>query len=465
MGKTLYDKVIDLHAVEEVSAGRVRLFVGLHLVHEATSAPAFAMLKERGLVPAHPDRTFAVTDHVIPTDGKPWSDPVGQAMEESLRANSLGAGIRYAGPGSEESGVVHVIGPELGLTQPGMTVACGDSHTSTHGAFGAVAFGVGTTQVAEILASQTVVVPRLPVRQVRLEGRLPRGVYAKDVILHVIHEMGAKAGAGWAYEFSGSAVEQMSMEERMTLCNMAVEAGARYGYVNPDKKTIAYIKGRRYAPQNKEWDKAVAFWESIRSDSDAVFGDVVQFNVSNMEPAVTWGILPEHAVPVTGAVPADEGLEEARAYMGFQAGAPVRGTVINTAFIGSCTNGRISDFEEAAKILKGRRVAPGVRTLAVPGSERVLKQIRERGLDKVFADAGFELRKPGCSMCLAMNNDKLTGTETAASSSNRNFKGRQGSPTGRTLLMSPAMVAAAAVAGRVVDVRGYLEGGNNENAE
>jgi 3-isopropylmalate/(R)-2-methylmalate dehydratase large subunit len=357
-----------------------------------------------------------------------------------------------------------VIGPELGLTQPGMTIACGDSHTSTHGAFGAVAFGIGTSQVRDVLASQCLAMEPLKVRRISVTGRLAPGVFAKDVILTIIQRLGVKGGAGYAYEYAGEAVDRMSMDERMTICNMSIEGAARVGYVNPDRTTVEYLRDRPFAPRSDAFDEAVRWWMSMASDPDARYDDELTMDGAAIEPTVTWGINPGQSVGVTGCIPApadvaapeQAGVAEALAFMGFEGGARIAGTPIDVAFVGSCTNSRLSDLREAARIVAGRRVAARVRALVVPGSERVRRAAEREGLHEIFQAAGFEWRGAGCSMCLAMNPDRLQGREICASSSNRNFKGRQGSPTGRTLLMSPAMVAAAAVAGEVVDVRQVL---------
>jgi len=351
---------------------------------------------------------------------------------------------------------VHVIGPELGLTQPGMTIACGDSHTSTHGALGAIAFGIGTSQVRDVLASQCLALDPLKVRRIDVNGQLGPGVYAKDVILTIIRRLGVQGGVGFGYEYGGSTIDRMSIEERMTICNMSIEGGARVGYVNPDETTFAFLKGRRFAPEGEAFDRAVEWWRSIASDPDAAYDDRVELDAASIEPTVTWGINPGQSVGIGEAI-SKTADEEALAFMGFKAGSRVEGTKIDVAFIGSCTNGRLSDLEEAARIVKGRRVASHVKALVVPGSQSVRRAAEAKGLDQIFSKAGFEWRGAGCSMCLAMNPDKLEGRQVCASSSNRNFKGRQGSPTGRTLLMSPAMVAAAAVTGAVVDVRHILD--------
>jgi 3-isopropylmalate/(R)-2-methylmalate dehydratase large subunit len=467
MGKTLLEKVWDMHTVRELPSGQTQLFIGLHLVHEVTSPQAFQMLRERNLEVMFPNRTFATVDHIIPTDTRqrPFQDELAEAMMQALEENTRQSQVTFFGPASGDQGIVHIIGPELGLTQPGMTVACGDSHTSTHGAFGAVAFGIGTSQVRDVLATQCLAMARPKVRRVEVNGKLAPGVYAKDVILHIIRVLGVKGGVGYAYEFGGEVFDAMTMEERMTVCNMAIEGGARVGYVNPDETTFAYLKDRRFSPKGEAWDRAVAWWKSIASDADAQYDDVVRLNAADIGPTVTWGINPGQAVAVDEPLPQADSFSdvgekataaEAFEHMKLQPGAPMMGLAIDVAFIGSCTNGRISDLREAAKVAKGRKVNARVKALVVPGSQHVAEQAVAEGLDKVFTEAGFEWREPGCSMCLAMNPDKLKGDQISASSSNRNFKGRQGSISGRTLLMSPAMVAAAAVAGQVDDVRKYV---------
>lgn len=463
---TLFDKVWDLHTVTTLPSGQTQLFIGLHLIHEVTSPQAFSMLQERGLQVMYPDRTVATVDHIVPTESqaRPFADPLAEAMMQALERNSQTNQIQFYNIGSGSQGIVHVIAPEQGLTQPGMTIACGDSHTSTHGAFGAIAFGIGTSQVRDVLASQTLALSKLKVRRIEINGTLNPGIYAKDVILHVIRELGVKGGVGYAYEYAGSTVEQMSMEERMTLCNMSIEGGARCGYVNPDATTYDYLQERDFAPRGDQWTQAVAWWESLRSDPDAVYDDVVVFNAATIAPTVTWGITPGQGIGIDETLPLVEQLpdsdrilaQEAYQYMDLTPGNSIRGTAVDVCFIGSCTNGRISDLREAAQVVRGRRVAPDVKAFVVPGSERVKQQAEAEGLDQIFTQAGFEWRAAGCSMCLAMNPDKLTGRQISASSSNRNFKGRQGSASGRTLLMSPAMVAAAAINGCVSDVRELL---------
>ncbi|MEB3886426.1 3-isopropylmalate dehydratase large subunit [Lyngbya sp. CCY1209] len=460
---TLFDKVWDLHAVGTLPSGQTQLFIGLHLIHEVTSPQAFAMLRDRNLNVLFPDRTVATVDHIVPTENqaRPFADVLAEEMMRALEQSCAEHGIRFYNIGSGNQGIVHVIAPEQGLTQPGMTIACGDSHTSTHGAFGAIAFGIGTSQVRDVLASQTLALSKLKVRRIEVNGQLRPGVYAKDVVLHIIRKLGVKGGVGYAYEYAGTTIEAMSMEERMTICNMSIEGGARCGYVNPDAVTYDYLKDRDFAPKGENWEKAIAWWDQIRSDTDAVYDDVITFDAADIPPTVTWGITPGQGIGVDEAIP-DPGhlpegdraiAQEAYRYMEFTPGTPIRGTKVDVCFIGSCTNGRLSDLREAAKFAQGRKVAEGVKAFVVPGSERVKKAAEAEGLDRIFQDAGFEWREAGCSMCLAMNPDKLQGNQISASSSNRNFKGRQGSSTGRTLLMSPAMVVAAAINGTVADVR------------
>jgi len=462
-GKTLYDKIWQSHSVGTLPTGQTQLFIGLHLIHEITTAPAFDMLREVGMDIAFPERTFATVDHIVPTDlrKRPFLDPEAEELIQVLEKNVAQFGVEFFGLESMNQGIVHVIGPQLGLTQPGMTLACGDSHTSTHGAFGTLAFGIGTSQVRDVLASQTLAMDKLKVRRININGGLGTGVYAKDVILHIIRRLGVAGGKGFAYEYGGAIIDRMNMEERMTVCNMSIEGGALVGYVNPDQTSIDYLKGRPYAPKGAAFDRAVSYWKSVASDADAQYDDVVNYYGSDIEPTVTWGINPGQSVGISEKLPkpaefADpDGAKKAYEHMGWQPGAPMLGTPINVAFIGSCTNGRLADLRAAAKIVRGRKVNSNVRALVVPGSAEVKRVAEGEGLHEIFTEAGFQWREAGCSMCLAMNPDKLNGREISASSSNRNFIGRQGSPQGRTLLMSPAMVAAAALNGRVVDVRQY----------
>jgi 3-isopropylmalate/(R)-2-methylmalate dehydratase large subunit len=464
MGKTLFEKVWETHAVGTLDNGQTQLLIDTHLIHEVTSPQAFGMLRDLGLKVAYPHRTFATVDHIVPTDSQvsPFADPLAEEMIQELNKNAKEFGVTYFSLSSGKQGIVHVVGPEQGITQPGTTIACGDSHTATHGAFGAIAFGIGTTQVRDVLATQTMALSKMKVRRINVDGQLRTGVYAKDVILHIIRLLGAGGGKGYAYEYGGNVFDGFSMEERMTVCNMSIEGGARCGYVNPDEKTFEYLKGRNYSPTGADWEAAVAKWRGFASDADAVYDDVVTIRAEDIPPTVTWGVSPDQAISVEETVPSPddaktatqrESTEDALAYMKLTPGAPIKGTKIDVAFIGSCTNGRLSDFREVAKFIKGKRVAAGVKAIAVPGSQIVAVMAEKEGLDKIFSDAGFEWRAAGCSMCLAMNPDKLIGDQLCASSSNRNFKGRQGSPTGRTILMSPVMVAAAALTGAVADAR------------
>jgi 3-isopropylmalate/(R)-2-methylmalate dehydratase large subunit len=465
MSATLYRKVWDAHTVRRLPNGQTQMYVGLHLVHEVTSPQAFAELRQHGWGVRAPERTFATVDHIVPTRAqvRPFADEMAETMASALERNCREHRIPLFDLPSGSQGIVHVIGPELGLTQPGMTIVCGDSHTSTHGAFGALAFGIGTSQVRDVLASQCLALSPLKVRRILVSGTLAPGVYAKDVILAIINRLGVKGGTGYAYEYAGDTVARMSMDERMTLCNMSIEGGARAGYVNPDATTFDFLRGRRFAPQGDAFDRACKWWSSMASDAGATWDDEVRLDANALAPMVTWGVNPGQSVSVDGKLPdprdadaADrDGLEDALAFMSLAARQPIAGTKIDVAFIGSCTNGRLSDLREAARHVAGHRVASHVRAIVVPGSQAVAAAAIREGLDDVFRAAGFEWRGAGCSMCLAMNDDRLSGREICASSSNRNFKGRQGSPTGRTLLMSPAMVAAAAVAGEVVDVRGW----------
>jgi 3-isopropylmalate/(R)-2-methylmalate dehydratase large subunit len=462
------EKVWDAHTVRKLPTGQTQLFVGLHLVHEVTSPQAFDMLRARGWTVRFPSRTIATVDHIVPTRDvrRPFVDVMAEDMLSALERNCREAGVPLLDLQSGSQGIVHVIGPELGLTQPGMTIACGDSHTSTHGAFGAVAFGIGTSQVRDVLASQCLALDPLKVRRIEVSGRLATGVYAKDIILEIIRRLGVNGGVGYAYEYAGDTIHELSMDERMTICNMSIEGGARVGYVNPDQTTFDYMRGRKYVPQGDAFDRAVAWWQRMASDPGARYDDTVRIDATAIRPTVTWGINPGQSVYVDERLPRPSdsdpasraALAEALEFMGFHGGDPIKGTRIDVAFVGSCTNARLSDLREAAKVVRGHHVAPHVKALVVPGSQGVRAAAEREGLDRVFTDAGFDWRNAGCSMCLAMNQDRLEGQQVCASSSNRNFKGRQGSPIGRTLLMSPAMVAAAAIAGEVVDVREMARG-------
>ncbi len=470
MSRNLFEKVWDMHEVRRLPSGQSQLFIGLHLIHEVTSPQAFQMLRERGLKLLHPERTYATVDHIIPTDqrGRPFADGLAEEMMAALEENAREFAVPLFDMNDPRQGIVHVIGPELGLTQPGMTIACGDSHTSTHGAVGSIAFGIGTSQVRDVLASQCLAMARPRVRRIEVNGRLGDGVYAKDVILNIIGELGVKGGAGYAYEYGGEVFDAMSMEERMTVCNMSIEGGARCGYVNPDRTTFDYVRGRPYAPPESAFDKASEWWRSLASSPGASYDDRIEIDGRAIAPTVTWGITPGQSAGVDGAIPrltsfpeSDRAsVREALDFMEFEEGDRIAGTAIDVAFIGSCTNSRISDLREAAKVARGRKVKGNIKALVVPGSREVREEAQAEGLHEIFREAGFDWREAGCSMCLAMNPDKLQGRQVCASSSNRNFKGRQGSPTGRTLLMSPAMVAAAAIEGAVTDVRAMLGQGD-----
>lgn len=463
MSKTLLDKVWEAHSVRELPNGSTQLLIGTHLIHEVTSPQAFGMLRDLGLKVMYPERTFATVDHIVPTDevAEPFSDPMAAEMIKELRKNCAESGVKFFDLPTGAQGIVHIVGPEQGITQPGMTIACGDSHTSTHGAFGAIAFGIGTSQVRDVLATQTMAIGKPKVRRVNVDGKLAPGVYAKDVILHIIRKLGVNGGLGYAYEFGGSTFDNFTQEERMTVCNMSIEGGARVGYVNPDQTTFDYLKGRPYAPKAQDWDAAVERWKAVASDPDAVYDDVVSYRAEDIAPTVTWGINPGQAMFINEKVPVPSELpekdqataEEALEHMHLEAGTPIKGTKVQVAFLGSCTNGRLSDLTEVARHIKGRKVNPGVKAIVVPGSQGVSAIAEKMGLAEIFRNAGFEWRGAGCSMCLGMNPDKLVGDQLCASSSNRNFKGRQGSPTGRTVLMSPIMVAAAALTGEIADAR------------
>jgi 3-isopropylmalate/(R)-2-methylmalate dehydratase large subunit len=468
MGRTLFEKVWDAHSVKTLSNGQTQLLIGTHLIHEVTSPQAFGMLRERGLSVRFPERTFATVDHIVPTNEtvEPYSDSLAQGMIEELRNNCLENDITFFDTNTGHQGIVHIVGPEQGITQPGTTIACGDSHTSTHGAFGAIAFGIGTSQVRDVLATQTIALNKLKVRRINVNGKLAPGVYAKDVILHIIRILGTNGGTGFAYEYGGEVFDGFSMEERMTVCNMSIEGGARAGYVNPDETTFEYLKGRKYCPTDSDFDQAVERWKNFASDADCEYDDVVTINANEIQPTVTWGITPGQGIGIDECIPTIESGEtqsarasiaEALEHMSFEGGSELKGKKIDVAFLGSCTNGRLSDLKEVAHYLKGKKVADGVKAIVVPGSQVVAKIAQSLGLDTIFTEAGFEWRGAGCSMCLAMNPDKLVGNQLCASSSNRNFKGRQGSPTGRTLLMSPIMVAAAAITGKVSDARDVFE--------
>lgn len=464
MSKTLYEKIWDRHVVKALPHGEVLLYVDRHLVHEVTSPQAFEGLRQAKRRVRRPELTLATLDHNVPTDGCPVTDPVAREQIEALRRNCREFGVRLLDMGDPDQGIVHLVGPELGFTLPGVTLVCGDSHTSTHGAFGALAFGVGTSEVEHVLSTQTLWQKKSKTFRVRFEGRPPVGVSAKDMILRFIGDVGPNGGTGYVLEFSGAAVGGLTMDGRMTLCNMSIEAGARSGLVAPDETTFAYVAAgdRPYAPRGEALERAVAFWKTLSSDPDARFDREWSLDVSDLEPQVTWGTSPAMVTGISGTVPepgqvrgfSRADVERALEYMGLVPGVRITDIRVDVVFIGSCTNGRLEDLREAAAILRGRRVAPGVRVLVVPGSQRVRRQAEAEGLDRIFREAGAEWRGPGCSMCLAMNPDRLEPGQRCASTSNRNFEGRQGEG-GRTHLVSPAMAAAAAVTGRFVDVRAW----------
>ncbi|WP_033215069.1 3-isopropylmalate dehydratase large subunit [Kitasatospora phosalacinea] len=459
MGRTLAEKVWDDHVVRRAEGEPDLLYIDLHLLHEVTSPQAFDGLRLAGRPVRRTDLTIATEDHNTPTldIDKPIADPVSRVQLETLRKNAEEFGVRIHSLGDVEQGVVHVVGPQLGLTQPGMTVVCGDSHTSTHGAFGALAFGIGTSQVEHVLATQTLPLAPFKTMAITVEGELPEGVTAKDLILAVIAKIGTGGGQGYVLEYRGSAIRSLSMEARMTICNMSIEAGARAGMIAPDRTTFDYLQGRPHAPQGEDWDAAVAYWETLATDEDAVFDAEVFIDAAELTPFVTWGTNPGQGAPLGANVPNPEDFadpqeriaaENALKYMGLEAGTPLREVKVDAVFVGSCTNGRIEDLRAAAAVLDGRRIAEGVRMLVVPGSVRVALQAVEEGLDKVFTAAGAEWRHAGCSMCLGMNPDQLAPGERCASTSNRNFEGRQGKG-GRTHLVSPQVAAATALVGRL----------------
>ncbi len=468
MGKTLFEKIWDAHVVGELEDGTVLLYIDRHLVHEVTSPQAFEGLRLAGRKVRRPDLTFATMDHNVPTDNRTRiEDPVSRAQVEALEENCRDFGVPLFGLGDPNQGIVHMIGPELGITLPGTTIVCGDSHTSTHGAFGALAFGIGTSEVEHVLATQTLRQKKPGTMLVEFTGRLQRGVTSKDMVLKLIRTIGTAGGTGHVFEYAGEAVRRLTMEERMTICNMSIEAGARAGLIAPDESTLAYITGalRPYAPRGKELEEALAWWKSLPSDKDAKFDRRITIDVSDLPPQVSWGTNPGMVVDVTGRVPSPgetpnnspADVERALEYMGLKAGTPIRDIKLDTVFLGSCTNARIEDLRRAAAIMKGRKIARGLRMLVVPGSEQVRLQAEKEGLDRIFRDAGAEWRFAGCSMCLGMNPDQLAPGERCASTSNRNFEGRQGKG-GRTHLVSPETAAAAALAGHFVDVREIMKG-------
>jgi 3-isopropylmalate/(R)-2-methylmalate dehydratase large subunit len=467
MKRTLFEKIWDAHVVAEEPGRPAVLYIDLHLVHEVTSPQAFAGLDARGLPVRRPDKTVATMDHSIPTLPKKLAviDDAAKAQLRTLADNCKKHGITLHDMESEHTGIVHVIGPELGYTQPGMTIVCGDSHTSTHGAFGALAFGIGTSEVEHVLASQCLLQRKPKTMEVRFEGALPAGASAKDLILAMIAELGVGGATGYVIEYTGPAIRALDMEGRMTVCNMSIEAGARAGMIAPDETTFTYLEDRPHAPRGAAWSAAVAKWRQLRTDDDATFDRTLVIDASRIEPMITWGTNPGMGIAITQAVPSPDSAEPAQrsalakalSYMGLAAGEPLLGRPVDVVFIGSCTNARLGDMRAAASVMRGHKVAPGVRVLVVPGSKDVKRAAEAEGLDEVFRAAGAEWREPGCSMCIAMNGDMIEPGQYAVSTSNRNFEGRQGRG-GRTFLASPATAAAAAITGRITDVRTLLGG-------
>lgn len=456
---TLFDKIWDSHVVQIVEDGPTQLYIDRLYCHEVTSPQAFAGLRARGLKCFRPDRIYCMPDHNTPThdQDKPIADPVSRRQVEALAQNAAEFGLTHFGMMHPSNGIIHVVGPEQGLSLPGMTIVCGDSHTSTHGAMGAVAFGIGTSEVEMVLASQCILQAKPRSMRITVDGQLGPGVTAKDVALYIMSQISTSGATGYFVEYAGSAIRALSMEGRLTLCNLSIEMGARGGFIAPDETTFAYIKGRPYAPEGEDWERAVAYWKTLRSGDDAVFDKEVRFDAAAIEPMITYGTNPGMGIGITQEVPAPQSPSDAKAlaYMGFAAGRPLTGTPVDYVFLGACTNGRIEDFRAFASIARGRRKAPGVTAWLVPGSWKVLAQIREEGIDRVLADAGFEIRQPGCSACLAMNDDKVPAGALCVSTSNRNFEGRQG-PGARTCLASPLVAAAAAVTGVIADPRELL---------
>ncbi len=463
--KTLFDKIWDAHVIQQVEGGPTQLYIDRHYCHEVTSPQAFNGLRERGLKVFRPQQTTCSPDHNIPTlnQDKPIQDPVSRNQVETLTRNAQEFGLTLWGLGNARNGIIHVIGPENGLTQPGMTIVCGDSHTSTHGAFGAVAFGIGTSEVEMVLASQCILQPKPKKMRINIEGKRKKGVTAKDIALYVISKMTTGGATGYFVEFAGQAIRDLSMEERMTVCNMSIEMGARGGMIAPDETTFAYVKGRDFAPKGEEWDKAVARWRELKSDPDAVFDKEVTFDAADIEPMVTYGTNPGMGMGIQSAIPMLDEVDDAGKisykksldYMGFVPGEKLLGKPVDYVFLGSCTNGRVEDFRAFAQFVKGRKKADNITAWLVPGSWAVEKQIRAEGLDKILEEAGFVLRQPGCSACLAMNEDKVPAGKYAVSTSNRNFEGRQG-PGARTILAGPLVAAAAAVTGKITDPRDFM---------
>ena len=462
MGKTLFDKIWDAHVVNNIEGGPSQLYIDRHYCHEVTSPQAFEGLRTRGLKVFRPEKTFCSPDHNIPTlnQDKPIADPVSRNQVETLTRNASEFGVTLFGLGHPKNGIIHVIGPENGLTLPGYTIVCGDSHTSTHGAFGAVAFGIGTSEVEMVLASQCILQPKPKTMRINVNGTLRPGVTAKDIALYIIAKMTTGGATGYFVEYAGDTIRNLSMEERMTVCNLSIEMGARGGMIAPDETTFAYVKGREFAPKGEDWEKAVAYWRTLPSDPDAEFDCEINFDAADIEPRITFGTNPGMGIGINDPIPAPDPEDEAGKisyeksldYMGFKVGQILAGTPVDYVFLGSCTNGRIEDFRAFANFVKGKKKAPGITAWLVPGSWKVDAQIREEGLDKILEEAGFEIRQPGCSACLAMNEDKVPAGKLAVSTSNRNFEGRQG-PGARTILAGPLVAAASAVTGVLTDPR------------
>ncbi|MBO5455644.1 MAG: 3-isopropylmalate dehydratase large subunit [Muribaculaceae bacterium] len=462
MGKTLFDKIWDAHVVNNIDGGPTQLYIDRHYCHEVTSPQAFDGLRQRGLKVFRPEKTYCSPDHNIPTlnQDKPIADPVSRNQVETLTRNANEFGVTLYGLGHKKNGIIHVIGPENGLTLPGYTIVCGDSHTSTHGAFGAVAFGIGTSEVEMVLASQCILQPKPKTMRINVNGKLKPGVTAKDIALYIIAQMTTGGATGYFVEYAGDTIRNLSMEERMTVCNLSIEMGARGGMIAPDETTFEYVKGREFAPKGEEYEAAVAYWRTLPSDPDAVFDREVNFDAADIEPRITFGTNPGMGIGINDPIPAPDPEDEAGKisyekslqYMGFEVGQKLAGVPVDYVFLGSCTNGRIEDFRAFANFVKGKKKADNITAWLVPGSWMVDAQIREEGLDKILADAGFEIRQPGCSACLAMNEDKVPAGKLAVSTSNRNFEGRQG-PGSRTILAGPLVAAATAITGVLTDPR------------
>jgi 3-isopropylmalate/(R)-2-methylmalate dehydratase large subunit len=466
MPKTLFEKIWDSHVVDSKDASPDILYIDTHLVHEVTSPQAFQGLRQRGMKVMRPEKTFATMDHNVPTKNQnlPIKDALSRLQVEQLEKNCKEFGVQLYGLGHPFQGIVHVIGPELGITQPGKTMVCGDSHTSTHGAFGAVAFGIGTSEVEEVLATQCLLQNKPKKMKIEVDGKLGKGVVAKDIILYIISRLTAGGGTGYFVEFAGSAIRSLSMEGRMTICNMSIEMGARGGLIAPDDTTFEYVKGKLFSPKGEEWEKALAYWKTLHSDDDALFDKIYRFKAEDIEPMITYGTNPGMGVGITATIPKGsdivqknerESFYKSLRYMGYEDGTPMLGKPVDYVFIGSCTNSRIEDLRMVAEFIKGRKTSPKVSTWVIPGSKQVEAQAKKEGLDKIFEEAGIEFREPGCSACLAMNDDKIPTGKYCVSTSNRNFEGRQG-PGARTLLASPLTAAATAIKGEVADIREFL---------